>query len=185
MTRFSWAAWGLLVVVVDLPLRGWDVIPDLVGYGWLVVALSGADTVSRAFVRARLAALTGIPVAVITGTPAFADVLPVVWPGVVAEVFVVSSLVALLASGIAEAAPAGERRMRAWAGRVRSGALVAGALGLVGLVAFAGGIAVVYVAALLGLVIVGVLCAGLAARAARAGWLAGPAAGHQPRLSSR
>ena len=37
MTRFSWAAWGLLVVVLDLPLLGWDVLPDLVGYAWLFV----------------------------------------------------------------------------------------------------------------------------------------------------
>ena len=41
MPRFAWAAWGLLVVVLDLPLLGWDVLPDLVGYVWLFIGLAG------------------------------------------------------------------------------------------------------------------------------------------------
>ena len=86
MTRFAWAAWGLLVVVLDLPLAGWDVLPDIVGYAWIVIGLAGAAAVHPAFVRARAAAAAGIPVAVVTGTPLFVAQDGIIWGAVFAEI---------------------------------------------------------------------------------------------------
>ena len=54
---------------LDLPLLGWDVLPDLVGYVWLFIGLAGGAALHPGFARARAAALVGIPVSVITGTP--------------------------------------------------------------------------------------------------------------------
>src|SRR4249919_528750 len=86
MPRFAWAAWGLLVVVLDLPLAGWDVLPDLVGYVWLFLGLAGGAALHPGFARVRAAALVGNPVSTITGTP-FSNVSAVlVWGAVFAGI---------------------------------------------------------------------------------------------------
>ena len=74
MPRFSWAAWGLLVVVLDLPLRrlGRAARPRRATSGSFI-GLAGGAALHPAFARARVAALVGIPASVVTGTPLFLD----------------------------------------------------------------------------------------------------------------
>ena len=135
MTRFAWAAWGLLVVVLDLPLAGWDVLPDIVGYAWIVIGLAGAAAVHPAFVRARAAAAAGIPVAVVTGTPLFVDQAGVVWGAVFAEI--VLTVVPPPPARHGDPRPrsgGGDSDQRRWANGIRIGAPVAGLVRLVGLV---------------------------------------------------
>jgi hypothetical protein len=172
MTRFAWAAWGLLVVVLDLPLLGWDVLPDVVGYAWVVIGLAGGAALHPALVRARAAAAAGIPVAVVTGTPLFLDLQGVVWGGLFAEVLVSVTLLHQLATGIRDLAPDGDRDERRWGRFVQLGALVAGGVKLVGLVAYATPLGLLYPLGMLGLVVVGIVAVVLLHRVHRAGWLA-------------
>ena len=173
MTRFAWAAWGLLVVVLDLPLAGWDVLPDIVGYAWIVIGLSGAATVHPAFVRARAAAAAGIPVAVVTGTPLFVDQAGVVWGAVFAEIVLTVVLLHQLATAIRDLAPEeGDSDQRRWANGIRLAAPVAGALRLVGLVFLATPLGALYALGYLGLVVTGIVSVVLLHRVNRAGWLA-------------
>ena len=79
-----------------------------------------------------------------------------------------------LATGIAHAAPEGDSDARRWARGIRIGALVAGAVRLVGLVGYATPIGVLYPVGVLGLVIVGIVSVVLVHRVNRAGWLAPP-----------
>lgn len=177
MTRFAWAAWGLLLVVLDLPLLGWDVLPDVVGYAWVVIGLAGGAALHPAFVRARAAAAAGIPVALVTGTPLFLGQQGVAWGALFAEVLVSVALLHQLAVGIGDLAPGGDQDQRRWARGVRIGALVAGAVKLVGLVGYATPLGLLYPLGVLALVVVGIVAVVLLHRVNRAGWLAtaGPA----------
>ncbi len=173
MTRFAWAAWGLLVVVLDLPLFGWDVLPDLVGYVWVVVGLAGGAALHPAFGRARAAAAAGVPVALVTGTPFAADQPGVMWGATFVGVLVFVGVVHQLATAIRDLDPVvGDSDQRRWAGGIRVAALVAGAVQLLGLVLIGTAVGVVYVIGLLGLVLVGILTVVLCQRVHRAGWLA-------------
>ena len=172
MTRFAWAAWGLLVVVLDLPLLGWDVLPDVVGYAWVVIGLAGGPQLHPAFARARAAAAAGVPVAVVTGTPLFLDYQGVAWGALFAEILVSVALLHQLATGIRDLAPEGDSDERRWAKGVQVGALVAGGVKLVGLVAYATPLGLLYPLGVLGLVIVGIVAVVVLHRVNRAGWLA-------------
>lgn len=173
MTRFSWAAWGLLVVVLDLPLLGWDVLPDLVGYAWLFVGLSGGQLLHPAFVRARAAALVGIPVSVVTGTPLTNGSNAVEWVGAFLGIVVMVVVLHQLATAVRDLDPTtGDSDTRRWAAGIRVGAPVAGVVQLVGLVGIATVLAVLYVIGLLGLVVVGIIAVVLLHRVNRAGWIA-------------
>ena len=171
MTRFAWAAWGLLVVVLDLPLFDWDVLPDLVGYAWIVIGLAGGAALHPAFARARAAAAAGIPVAVVTGTPWFIEQQGVVWGALFAEVLVSVALLHQLATGIRELAPDGDSDERRWGKGVQVGSLVAGAVKLVGLVGYATPLGLLYPLGVLALVVVGIVAVVLLHRVHRAGWL--------------
>ena len=171
MTRFAWAAWGLLVVVLDLPLLGWDVLPDVVGYAWIVIGLAGAAAVHPAFVRARAAAAAGIPVAVVTGTPLFVDQEGVIWGAVFAEIVLTVVLLHQLVTPIRDLAPAGDNDQRRWANGIRVGAPVAGLVRLVGLVFLATPLGAFYALGYLGLVVAGIVSVVLLHRVNRAGWL--------------
>ena len=171
MSRFAWAAWGLLVVVLDLPLLGWDVLPDLVGYVWIYIGLAGAATIHAAFVRARAAAAAGIPVALVTGTPLFNDQFGIEWGAAFAGILVVVAVMHQLATGIRDLAPEDDSDIRLYTRGVRIGAPVAGAVQLVGLVGISTALAPLYFLGLLGLVIVGIIAVVLLHRVNRAGWL--------------
>jgi hypothetical protein len=171
MTRFAWAAWGLLVVVLDLPLLGWDVLPDVVGYSWIFIGLAGAAEVHEAFVRARAAAAAGIPVAVVSGTPLFNDQYGVEWGAAFAGILVFVTVLHQLATGIRDRAPEGDSDVRIYTRGIRIGAPVAGLVQLVGLVAIGTALAPLYFLGLLGLVVVGIVTVVLVHRVNRAGWL--------------
>ena len=172
MSRFAWAAWGLLVVVLDLPLEGWDVLPDLVGYAWIVIGLGGGPAPHRGFARARAAAVVGIPVSLITGTPLFVSQQGIAWGGLFAEVLVIVVIVQQLGTALRDLDPAeGDSDHRRWAGGIRIAAPVAGLLQLVGLVLWRTSFSILYVLGLLAMVIVGVTAVVLMHRVNRAGWL--------------
>ena len=171
MTRFAWAAWGLLVVVLDLPLYGWDVLPDIVGYAWIVIGMAGGAAVHPAFVRARAAAAAGIPVAVVTGTPLFVDQAGIVWGAVFAEIVLTVVLLHQLATAIRDLAPEGDSDQRRWANGIRVAAPAAGLVRLVGLVFLATPLGALYALGYLGLVVTGVVSVVLLHRVHRAGWL--------------
>ena len=172
MPRFAWAAWGLLVVVLDLPLVGWDVLPDLVGYVWLFIGLAGGAALHPGFARARAAALVGIPVSVVTGTPVTTassassgePPSPASWSS--------SSSCTSSVTVIRDLDPvAGDSDQRRWANGIRVAAPIAGAVQLVGLVLIATVLAILYVIGLLALVVVGIIAVVLLHRVNRAGWL--------------
>lgn len=169
MSRFAWAAWGLLVVVLDLPLRGWDVLPDVVGYIWIVIGLGGAT--HMAFIRARAAAAAGVPVALVTGTPLFVGQDGIIWGAVFIETVLTVVLLHQLATAIRDLAPDGDNDARRWARGIRIGAPAAGLVRLVGLVGLATSVGALYALGFLGLVIVGVVTVVLLHRVNRAGWL--------------
>jgi hypothetical protein len=169
MSRFAWAAWGLLVVVLDLPLLGWDVLPDVVGYIWLVVGLAGAT--HMAFVRVRAAAAAGVPVALVTGTPLFVGQDGIIWGAVFIEILLTVLILHQLATAISDLAPEGDQDARRWARGIRIGAPVAGLIRLVGLVALATSFGALYPLGYLGLVAVGIITVVLLHRVNRAGWL--------------
>jgi hypothetical protein len=172
MTRFSWAAWGLLVVVLDLPFFGWDVLPDLVGYAWLFVGLAGGAAVHPGLARARAATLVGIPASVITGTPLTDDSNPIEWTGAFVGILVMVVVLHQLATAVRDLDPAvGDSDHRRWANGIRIAAPVAGGVQLVGLVALSTVLAVLYVIGLLALVVVGIITVVLLHRVSRAGWL--------------
>lgn len=181
MTRFSWAAWGLLVVVLDLPFFGWDVLPDLVGYVWLFIGLAGGAALHPAFARARAAALVGIPVSLVTGTPLTDSVIGVEWGGAFVGILVNVVVLHQLGTAIRDLDPVrGDSDQRRWANGIRVAAPIAGGVQLVGLVLIATVFAVLYVLGLLALVVVGIIAVVLLHRVNRAGWLdalapAGPA----------
>ena len=172
MSRFAWAAWGLLVVVLDLPLLGWDVLPDVVGYVWIYIGLAGAATMHAAFVRARAASAAGIPVALVSGTPLFNDQFGIEWGAAFAGILVVVAVMHQLATGIRDLAPESDSDIRLYTRGVRIGAPAAGAVQLVGLVGISTAFAPLYFLGLLGLVIVGIIAVVLLHRVNRAGWLA-------------
>jgi hypothetical protein len=173
MPRFSWAAWGLLVVVLDLPLLGWDVLPDLVGYVWLFIGLAGGQALHAGFARARAAALVGIPVSVITGTPLTDTVISVEYGAAFAGILVTVVVLHQLATAIRDLDPVeGDSDQRRWAGGIRIAAPIAGGVQLLGLVLIATVLAIFYVIGLLALVVVGIITVVLLHRVNRAGWLA-------------
>ena len=161
MPRFSWAAWGLLVVVLDLPLVGWDVLPDLVGYVWLFIGLAGGALLHPGFARARAAALVGIPVSVITGTPFTNSQTGVEWGAAFAGVLVNVVVLHQLGTAIRDLDPVqGDSDQRRWANGIRIAAPIAGGVQ-----------AVLYILGLLALVVVGIIAVVLLHRVNRAGWL--------------
>ena len=138
MPRFAWAAWGLLVVVLDLPLLGWDVLPDLVGYVWLFIGLAGGAALHPGFARARAAALVGIPVSVITGTPFTNSSTGVEWGAAFAGILVNVVVLHQLGTAIRDLDPVeGDSDQRRWANGIRIAAPIAGGVQLVGLVLIA------------------------------------------------
>lgn len=187
MTRFAWAAWGLLVVVLDLPLYGWDVLTDVVGYAWVVIGLAGGGALHPAFARARAAAAAGIPVAVVTGTPLFADQVGVMWAGAFAGVLAFVAVIHQLATGIRDLDPVvGDSDHRRWATGIRVAAPLVGAVQLVGLVLLSTAVGALFLMGMLGLAVVGIIAVVLLHRVHRAGWLAtvpppGLSAGRAPR----
>ncbi len=173
MPRFAWAAWGLLVVVLDLPLLGWDVLPDLVGYAWIVIGLAGGAALHLGFVRARAAAVAGIPVSIVTGTPLTNDVTGLEWGAAFAGILVSVAILHQLGTAIRDLDPVeGDSDQRRWAGGIRIAAPAAGGIQLVGLVLISTVAAVLYVIGLLALVVVGIIAVVLLQRVNRAGWLA-------------
>ena len=173
MTRFAWAAWGLLVVVLDLPLLGWDVLPDVVGYAWIVIGLAGGAALHPAFARARAAAAAGVPVSVVNGTPLFNSEVGVKWVGAFVGTLVFVTVVHQLATGIRDLDPEpGDSDHRKWANGIRVGALVAGAVHLVGLVLLSTRVGALFLLGVLALVVVGIVAVVLVHRVNRAGWLA-------------
>ncbi|MFC6357844.1 hypothetical protein [Luteococcus peritonei] len=52
--------WGLVAVLVDLRLNGFDVLPDVVGWGLVLAGLWALASLAVDFARARLAALLGL-----------------------------------------------------------------------------------------------------------------------------
>lgn len=169
MHRFSWAAWGLLAVVIDLPLGGWDVAPDVVGYAWILYGLLGAGM--RPFRVARVAAVVGIPVWLVTGTPLLAADRYVVlqYTALTVEAVVWAALVHQLCTGVMWVGVDDE--LARWAGRLRVAALAVGVFLVVGLVLVAAGVGEVYVVVTLVGVVVGVLTVVLLQRVARSGAL--------------
>ena len=173
MSRFVWAAWGLLVVTLDLPFMGWDVLPDVVGYAWVVLGLAGAASTHVAFVRARAAAAAGLPVAIVSGTPLLNDQYGIEWGAAFAGILAVVAVMHQLATGIRELAPVADSDIRIYTRVVRIGAPVAGAVQLAGLVGISTAFAPLYFLGLLGLVVVGIVAVVMALRVNRAGWLEG------------
>ena len=169
MRRFSWAAWGLLVVVLDLPLLGWDVLPDVVGYIWLVVGLAGAT--HMAFVRVRAAAAAGVPVALVTGTPLFVGQDGLIWGAGFIEILLTVLILHQLATAISDLAPEGDQDARRWARAIRIGAPAAGLVRLIGLVGLSTSVGALYALGYLGLVAVGIITVVLLHRVNRAGGL--------------
>jgi hypothetical protein len=108
---------------------------------------------------------------VVTGTPLFLDVQGVAWGGLFAEILVSVVLLHQLATGIGDLAPAGDSDERRWGKGIRVGALVAGAVKLVGLVGYATPLGLLYPLGVLALVIVGIVAVVLLHRVNRAGWL--------------
>ncbi len=170
MHRFVWAAWGLLVVVLDLPLGGWDVLPDAVGYVWVVVALGGA--VARPFLTARAAAGTGVVVALVTGTPLLYLNVGVGIVALVLDTLVLAVVVHQLCEGLLETAPADDEETRRWAGRLRTGAYLLLGLGVLAVLGALVGVGALVLLGRLATTVVGVLTVVLLQRVARAGWLA-------------
>ncbi|MBT9254217.1 hypothetical protein KMZ32_00740 [Phycicoccus sp. MAQZ13P-2] len=173
MQRFVWVAWGLLVVVVDLPLDGWDVLPDVVGYAWVIYGLTGAAGVHPAFVRARSAAVVGIPVWAVLGTPLFASPRygTLLVTALTVQVVVTTLLVHQVCTGILATAPADDPDSARWARILRVATLVVGVLMLLAIVLTVGGLGL-YPLTFLASVVVGVLTVILVQRVARAGWIA-------------
>ncbi len=102
MQRFAWAPWGLLLVVLDLRVGLWDVLPDVVGYVWLVVALAGAERVARPFLLARSAAMVGIPASLVTGTPVGSVSRPLLIAALVVGALAFGLVLYGLATGVLE-----------------------------------------------------------------------------------
>lgn len=171
MTRFVWTAWGLLVVVLDLPLAGWDVLPDIVGYAWVIVGLAGGAAVAPEIVRARAAAVVGVPVALVTNTPLFADQATVVFVALLLEAAVMALLIHQLCTGMLDVAPDDESDTVRWAPVLRIAALVAGGVMAVGVVFYTTPVGLFYLVGLLAFVVIGVLTVVLTYRVHRAGWM--------------
>jgi hypothetical protein len=172
MPRFSWAAWGLLVVVLDLPLAGWDVLPDLVGYIWLFIGLAGGALLHPGFARARGDAPGVGPVSVITGTPFTNSQTGVEWGAAFAGILVNVVVLHQLGTAIRDLDPVkGDSDQRRWANGIRIAAPIAGGIQLVGLVLIGTVLALFYVLGLLALVVVGIIAVVLLHRVNRAGWL--------------
>ncbi len=181
MQRFSWAPWGLLLVVLDLRVgsgsANWDVLPDIVGYVWLVVALTGAATVARPFLLARSAALVGVPASLVTGTPLQGISQPLLVAALVVQAAAFGVVLYGLVSGVLEVA-ADHPDVHRWAPRLRTAAVVVGVLLVLAdpavfLVtsdsALAGPVTVLWLAARLAEAVVGVLTVVLLQRVTRAG----------------
>jgi hypothetical protein len=172
MPRFSWVAWGLLVVVLDLYVGFWDVVPDVVGYAWLAAGLAGAAAADPAFRLARTAAYVGIPVALVTGTPVSQWNLLLAWVGAVLELAVLVVVLHQLCTGVLRSAATDDDETRTWATRLRTGAVVVAVVGALSLAGTLFGFGVLLLLNQLVVAVVGVLTVVLLQRVARAGWLA-------------
>jgi hypothetical protein len=179
--RFAWAPWGLLLVVLDLRVGSgdalWDVLPDVVGYAWLVVALTGAARVARPFLLARSAALVGIPVSLVTGTPLQGVSQPLLVTALVVQGVVFAVVLYGLTTGVLEVAP-DHPDVQRWAPRLRNAAIAVGVLLVVADPAvflvtsgssLAAPVTVAWLAARLAEAVVGVLTVVLLQRVSRAG----------------
>ncbi len=148
-------------------------LPDLVGYVWLFIGLAGGALLHPGFARARAAALVGIPVSVITGTPFTNSQTGVEWGAAFAGVLVNVVVLHQLGTAIRDLDPVeGDSDQRRWANGIRIAAPIAGGVQLVGLVLISTVLAIFYVIGLLALVVVGIVAVVLLHRVNRAGWLA-------------
>lgn len=179
MQRFVWAPWGLLLVVLDLRVGLWDVLPDVVGYIWLVIALAGAERVARPFLLARSAAMVGVPASVVAGTPLLAVSRPLLVAALVVQAVVFGLVIWGLATGLGQEVE--DEAVQRWTSRLRVGAVVVGVLLLltdpaVYLVtassALAAPLSLLWLVARLAEAVVGVLTVVLLQRVSRAGLVA-------------
>lgn len=170
MTRFVWTAWGLLVVVLDLPLAGWDVLPDIVGYAWVVIGLAGAT--AAPFTTARSAALAGIVVAVITGTPLLYVNIGVSVVALILDTLVLAVVIHQLCEGLLQSAAAEDEETRRWAERLRIGAYVLLGVGILAVVGALVGVGLLVLLGRLVTAVIGILTIVLLQRVARSGVLA-------------
>lgn len=67
--RFSQVFWGLLLVILDVNINRFDVLPDFIGYILVAVGLGGLTGLSRQFATARTCAWVLVPVAVVGMLP--------------------------------------------------------------------------------------------------------------------
>jgi hypothetical protein len=180
MPRFPWAAWGLLVVVLDLRVGLWDVIPDVVGYLWVVIALAGAEHVARPFLLARSAALAGALASLVTGTPLQSASLALTVAACVVQAAAFGVVLYGLTSGLLETAPEDDGETARWARPLRTAAVALGVLLVVVdpsvyLVStgssLAGAVTVLWLVARLAEAVIGVLTVVLLNRVARTGRL--------------
>ena len=180
MPRFSWAAWGLLVVVLDLPLLGWDVLPDLVGYVWLVHrpgrGRSPAPGASRGPGRLRW---SGIPVVRHHRHSLHRQPTGVEWGAAFAGILVNVVVLHQLGTAIRDLDPVeGDSDQRRWANGIRIAAPHRGRRAARRPGAHrAPCCAILYVVGLLALVVVGIIAVVLLHRVNRAGWLDTPEPG--------
>ncbi len=147
-------------------------LPDLVGYVWLFIGLAGGALLHPGFARARAAALVGIPVSVITGTPFTDSQTGVEWGRPSPASWSTSSC---CTSSAPPSATSTRSRVTATSagGPTASGSRRRSRVGCSssGLVLIGTVLAIFYVLGLLALVVVGIIAVVLLHRVNRAGWL--------------
>lgn len=107
MLPLQWVAWGLLLVVVDLTLGGWDVLADPVGWVVVLVGLAQLGDVLTPALRwvavvALVAAVATFPPGLLTLSP------PLAWAVSLPE----EAFSAWLAFALAAVLPDRERTLR-------------------------------------------------------------------------
>ena len=172
MHRAMWTVWGLLVVVVDLPLgrTGWDLAPDLVGLAWVVYGTWGFRGLPWLVVR--VACLVGALAYPVRGTSLFRgeEFALLQLTGATLEALVWTALVTQLSTGVLTL-PGVDVANRRWATRTRFMGGVVGAALLVSLPVTVWTGIPIYVLMVIASVVVGLLTAVMLSRVARAGEL--------------
>lgn len=64
-TRFGQVFWGLLLVILDVTINRFDILPDFIGYILVAVGLGGLTCLSPQFATACTCAWVLVPVAVV------------------------------------------------------------------------------------------------------------------------
>ncbi len=67
--RFGQVFWGLLLVILDLTINRFDLLPDFIGYVLIAVGLGGITGLSTQFATARMCAWWLVSVAVVALLP--------------------------------------------------------------------------------------------------------------------